>query len=265
MKISHVARVDMTAARLGSRSRTDVASATTSDRPETSQFTSKKEKGTIKMIKASKLITHLALSLVLSGMSDYTHASGKKADYGIGSDWDGESLGSLGFSDTASSYGGGNTREQKLDELSGIRKHMFKGSLEITPNNLASIQEHTVLYESSFGAYDRGVFVKAWKASLGTDQLLEILLKFTHITKFKFDVIWDKDVDLSETISRSVQFFSDLGELSIAGCRLTDQGMDDVIESIQNPDKLKILDIKSNGLTSAVVLKIRERFTKLID
>ena len=218
------------------------------------------------MKKISHVITILTLSLLLCSMSDYTHASSKKSDYGIGPDWDGESLGSIGFSDTASSYGGGNSQQQKLDDLHEIRKYMFKGFLEITPANYESVLNYTTMYESSFRLYNQGIFVKGWKSSLGTEHLVDLLLFFGHINKFKMTVVWDNEnVDMSETICRGIQFFEKLGELTISGCRLTDDNMTDIMDSIRNPDILQILNVRENRLTSSSVSKIKERFLKLID
>src|SRR3990167_4064174 len=128
----------------------------------------------------------------------------EKGAYDIGEDWEKTSVGSRGISSAASSSGGkgGYGQEEgaiKLDALPEIRKYMFKGFLEITPDNIEGFLQHSDVYATSFSQYDRGVFVKHWKSSLGTERLLELLLKFTHINKFRLGIVWDQpDVDVSE-------------------------------------------------------------------
>ena len=168
--------------------------------------------------------------------------------------------------ESASSFGGSDSVETRLDDISDIRKHMFKKFLEITPENYEGLLQYSEMYTTSFSSYDLGLFVKRWKSSLGTDSLLDLLLKFTNINKFKIEIVWDnRDVDMSETISRSVQFFGNLGELTLSKCQLTDSGLEDILESLKNPDSLKILDIRENRLSESILPKIREYLMNLID
>ena len=203
--------------------------------------------------------------VLISGLIQTTLWSAEK--YDIGDDWDNQSIQSFGFSDAASTIRGGvSLQPQDLTALKELRRHFLKGYLEITPDSLESIQQYTMMYESSFDAYTGGIYVKRWKTSADRESLQEFLFKFTRITKFKMEPVWDRDdEDFAETIMRSVQFFGDLGELAIAGCRLTDRHMEDILESVPSPDKLKILDIRNNNLTPGVLPRIQERFTRLID
>ena len=202
---------------------------------------------------------------LISGLIQTTIWSAEK--YDIGEDWDNQSIQSFGFSDSASTIrGGAPLQQQELTALTELRRYFLKGYLEITPDNLETIHQYTMMYESSFGIYAGGVYVKRWKTSADRESLQEFLFKFTRITKFKMEPVWDRDdEDFAETIMRSVQFFGDLGELAIAGCRLTDRHMEDILESVPSPDKLKILDIRNNNLTPGVLPRIQERFTRLID
>lgn len=213
-----------------------------------------------------KMIKRLLFCVGISGMITAALWSAEK--YDIGEDWDNQSIQSYGFSDAASTIrgGGATLQQQDLTALTELRRHFFKGYLEITPDSLESIQQYTLMYESSFGRYTGGVYVKRWKTSADRELLQDFLFKFTQVTKFKMEPVWDRDEeDVAETIIRSVQFYVDLGELSIAGCRLTNSHMEDILDSIVNPDKLRILDIRTNNLTATILPRIQEKFTKLID
>ena len=212
------------------------------------------------------MMKKILFCLGITGMITATLWSAEK--YDIGDDWDNQSIQSFGFSDAASTIRGGDgvLQQQDLTALKELRRHFFRGYLEITPDSLESIQQYTMMFESSFDRYGGGVYVKRWKTSANREALQDFLFKFTQITKFKMEPVWDRDdEDFAETITRCVQFFGDLGELAIAGCRLTDRHMEDMLESIPSPEKLKILDIRNNNLTPRVLPRIQERFTKLID
>lgn len=213
-----------------------------------------------------KMMKRLLFCVGISGMITATLWSAEK--YDIGDDWDNQSIQSYGFSDAASTIrgDGGAIQPQDLTALKELRRHFLKGYLEITPDSLESIQQYTMMYESSFDMYTGGVYVKRWKTSQDREALQDFLFKFTQITKFKMEPVWDRDdADFAETIMRSVQFFGDLGELAIAGCRLTNSHVEDIMDSIPNPEKLRILDIRNNSLTVAILAKVQEKFTKLID
>ena len=219
------------------------------------------------MKQATLSLKVLSTFLLLCGMNLVSCVwSMEKGSYDIGENWETGSLDSRGFTGDPTATGRSGFKETHLEDLPEIRKYMFKGSLEITPENYEGLLQFSDLYGTAFGSYDRGVFVKRWKSSLGTDVLLDLLLKFTHINKFKIEVVWDSgDVDMSEIIARSVQFFGDLGELTISKCQLTDSGLEDILESLKTPDILKILDIRENRLSDSVLPKIRERLIRLID
>ena len=213
-----------------------------------------------------KMMKKILFCLGITAMITATLWSAEK--YDIGDNWDNQSIQSLGFSDAASTMrgDGGVLLPQELTALKELRRHFLKGYLEITPDSLESIKQYTMMYESSFDMYTGGVYVKRWKTSQDRESLQEFLFKFTQITKFKMEPVWDRDdEDFAETIMRSVQFFGDLGELAIAGCRLTDRHMEDILDSVPSPEKLKILDIRNNNLTPGVLPRIQERFTNLID
>jgi hypothetical protein len=214
----------------------------------------------------SNVIKRIVFCIMISGFVNETLWSMER--YDVGDDWDNQSIQSYGFSDSASTIRGGGAplQPQDLTALTELRRHFFKGYLEITPDNIESIQQYTLMYESSFGRYTGGVYVKRWKTSADRESLQEFLFKFTEITKFKMEPVWDRDdEDFAEILIRSVQFFNDLGELTIAGCRLTDGHMEDILESIPNPGKLRILDIRNNPLSVAVLPRIQERLPRLAD
>ncbi len=214
------------------------------------------------------LINKITMCLLLSGMNNFAWSMESRSmgnRYTVG-EWDNDSVSSHGISMMASSNGNSAFKETSLVDLKDLRKCFFKGWLEITSDNYECLLQYSEMHETAFNNYDRGVFIKQWKASLGADKLLDLLFKFTHITKFKLDVMWDQDdVDMAETISRSVQFFPSLTELTIAKCRLTDGGMTDVMESIESPALLRILDVRDNPLSEGILLQIREFFTNLTD
>jgi hypothetical protein len=207
----------------------------------------------------------LSTVFLLLGLSPCVWSSGYN-NYKVGDDWKDGTISDRGFSDSASMIGSGFAPEMKLDDVRDLRKYFLKGYLEITPENYEGLLQYSDMYESAFKAYDRGVSVKRWKTSLDTEKLSDLLLAFTNIRQFKVEMIWDREnVDISETLSRSVQFFGNLGELTISRCQLTDGGLEDILESLKSPETLKILDIRENRLSNSILPKIRERLIRLID
>lgn len=214
----------------------------------------------------SNVIKRIVFCIMISGFVNETLWSMER--YDVGDDWDNQSIQSYGFSDSASTIrgGGATLQPQDLTALTELRRHFFKGYLEITPDNIESIQQYTLMYESSFGRYTGGVYVKRWKTSTDRESLQDFLFKFTQITKFKMEPVWDRDDgDFADILIRSVQFFNDLGELTIAGCCLTDGHMEDILESIPSPEKLRILDIRNNPLSVAVLPRIQGKLPRLVD
>ena len=219
------------------------------------------------MKKTPLFLKILSTVLLLIGLSPCVWSSGyNSSNYKVGDDWKDGTFSDRGFSDSASMIGSGFAPEIKLDDVRDLRKYFLKGYLEITPENYEGLIQYSDMYESAFKAYDRGVYVKRWKTSLDTEKLSDLLLAFTNIRQFKVEMIWDREnVDISDTISRSVQFFGDLGELTISRCQLTDRGLEDILESLKSPETLKILDIRENRLSSSILPKIKERLIRLID
>jgi hypothetical protein len=166
--------------------------------------------------------------------------------------------------DQGSTLEWGMSASQRLDDFDEIREYMFKGYLEITPDNHLDLLNFAQTNKEIFKTFDRGVCVKQWKASIEQKQLIKLLLSFSRIDKFTFEMLGDGDAtDMSGPISRGVQFYQNLTELTLAGCKLDDKGMDDIIESIRNPGMITALDIRDNNLTNDSIQKIMETFVNL--
>jgi hypothetical protein len=130
-------------------------------------------------------------------------------------------------------------KTRKLTDIRKLRPYFDRGYLEINHNNCGTLLDYFKNYRISFFNYDRGVFVKNWKASVGFDSVRELLYSFTHIKSFKLRIEWDKEGDVTPLICQAIQFYENLETLDISNCHLTEANLEDVIKSIPYPDKLR--------------------------
>jgi len=154
-------------------------------------------------------------------------------------------------------------RGQKLAEIKNLKKYLFKGNIEITPENHQVLLKHSIFYETAFKTYDKGVTIKGWNASLGFEDLTNLLHNFENLRTFKINIKWDKEGDISETITRAIQFYENLTELDISNCRLTDEAMVDIMESVADPKKLSLLNVTENKLSKDTLISLKKHFPNL--
>ena len=156
---------------------------------------------------------------------------------------------------------------EKLTDKRDIRKHFFKGMLEITPKNYQILLKHSISSEAAFHSYDKGLSVKGWPVSMGMDSLMELLVSFSKVTRFKMDINWDtagQEEEVGEAIARSLQFYEQLTSLELSGCRLSNASWQEIVACIPQPICLKELDVRNNLLTEEIIRNIPGRFPNLI-
>ncbi len=86
----------------------------------------------------------------------------------IGEDYETGSIASMAITDVQSVAGvSGPSRasDEKLQDLTAVRKFMRRGMLEITPKSYQPIEQATMLYATAAGKYDKGIWDKGWDAS----------------------------------------------------------------------------------------------------
>ena len=153
---------------------------------------------------------------------------------------------------------------EKIKEFKPLFRRWF---LELTPDVCnESFLRYTEMYEQSFECYNKGIFVKGWKSLDDMTVLSEILHSFNAVTKVKIDIKWgDEEGDLSELILRTIPHYEDIAELHLPGCRLTHDHIEELLESIQRPEKLKILNLENNVFTHETEPFIRSRLEGLVE
>ncbi len=151
----------------------------------------------------------------------------------------------------------------KLIDIKELKRYFFKGSLEITPENYQTLNKFTVSDAQAFQIYDKGVWLKKWKSSLGFEPLVDLLHSFEKVKIFKVQMDWDEEADVSEPLARALQFYGELTELDLINCKLSDQSVWDIIDSLPFPDKLKVLDLRENDLSPNTLEKIKDRLPNL--
>ncbi|ACE06262.1 hypothetical protein Aasi_0895 [Candidatus Amoebophilus asiaticus 5a2] len=150
---------------------------------------------------------------------------------------------------------------RRLVDFTELRRCFNRGNLEITPANYKLLLEFAQRHALSFQSYDRGVVVKGWEASGDFSELANLLLSFTSIKVFKFNVgAQEKEAEIAEVIARAVQFYEDMSDLDISGCKLNDATIQDTIQSIPYPEKLKFLNISNNQVSAKLVSTLKESF-----
>lgn len=154
---------------------------------------------------------------------------------------------------------------RKLMDIVQLRPYFDVGYLAIKNANYETILgfAENPKYKASFSNYSGGVFIKRWKASAGFDPLLDLLINFALIKSFKVRIEWGQEGNTADLISRSLQFFEALEKLDISNCGLTDANIQDILDSIPNPDKLKVLDMRNNNLGEDAQEKLQNHFKNL--
>ena len=151
---------------------------------------------------------------------------------------------------------------KKLTDFTELRRYFYKGYLELTPGNYAKLVETSQRYESSFMSYEGGIFVKGWETSNDLSNLIDLLVLFNKIKKFKINCARGDEAELAEVIGRAIQFYEELIELDLSGCKLSDTMMQDIMESIISK-KLKIINISDNNLSTEMVAILQLKFSNV--
>ncbi len=138
------------------------------------------------------------------------------------------------------------SRGQKLTDIKELKKYFFQGNLEITPENYQDLIKFTGFYTTAFQSYDKGIWLKKWKASLDFEPLVDLLYSFKKIKSFKVQMKWDQEADIAESLARAIQFYEDLVELDLANCKLSDTGMLVILGSLAVSHKLQSLNVIGN-------------------
>ncbi len=183
----------------------------------------------------------------------------------IGEDYETGSIASMGMTEVQSVAGGsGPSRasDEKLQDLTAVRKFTRRGMLEITPKSYHPIEQATMLYATAAGKYDKGIWIKDWGAIKDLDPLEDLLLRFTQIRKFKAEYSGPDLDGFAEMLEKSVQFYKALEELDLTGCSLG-KGIEEIVLSLGKPDNLKILRVKGNKLGSDDVISLHKHLSSL--
>ncbi|OJW71116.1 MAG: hypothetical protein BGO68_04700 [Candidatus Amoebophilus sp. 36-38] len=146
-----------------------------------------------------------------------------------------------------------------LTDMKELRRHFTKGYLEITPKNYKQLVEFSESQAASFTNYEGGLFVKGWETSSEFDALMDLLLSFNVIKKFKINSAREDKAELAEVIGKALQFYKELTELDLNGCGLGDGMIEDILESIAAPEKLRILNVSNNNLSTELVASLQVR------
>lgn len=152
-------------------------------------------------------------------------------------------------------------RKVELTDIRDIRRYFDRGYLEIDNTNCNTLLKFSEDYD--FNIYTGGVFIKGWNASEGFDPLIDLLLSFTQIKKFKLRIEWEKEQDVTYLIGSSLQFYVDLEDLDVSSCHLTDTNAQDIIDSIPNPENLTSLNVHNNLFSTGAQNELRDHFKNL--
>jgi hypothetical protein len=149
----------------------------------------------------------------------------------------------------------------RLSDIKELRKYFYKGYLEIIPKNYEQLIELTQRYESLFKNYEGGVFVKGWESARDLSSLIDLLVLFDKIKKFKINCASKDQTELGGVLGRAIPYYKELEELNLAGCQLSDAMMEDILEAIAFPEKLRKLDVSNNKLSVEMITSLQRRFS----
>jgi tetratricopeptide (TPR) repeat protein len=148
----------------------------------------------------------------------------------------------------------------RLSDIKGLRKYFYKGYLEITPANYDQLIKLAHQYESMFMSYEGGVYVKGWGRASDISRLIDLLILFSKIKKFKMNCLREDGAELDEVIVRGIQFYEELEEVDLGGCQLSECIVGDILESIVSAEKLRVLDVSNNKLSGEMIASLRRKF-----
>ena len=183
----------------------------------------------------------------------------------IGEDYETGSIASMAITDVQSVTGVSglvSVSEKKFQDIKEIRSLFRRGVLEITPDDYQLIEQSTMLHETAAEKLDKGVYVKGWERGQELASLEKLLLRFTHIRKFKAEYSGQDLEGFAGVLEKSVQFYEALEELDLTGCDLG-KGIEEIVLSLGKPNNLKILKVKGNKLGSDDVLALRKHLNSL--
>jgi TPR repeat protein len=151
-------------------------------------------------------------------------------------------------------------RHKKLVNNRELRKYFNKGNLEITPNNYKILLNYADKYASAFQSYDCGLLINNWNDLTDFSNLTDLLLAFTSIRAFTIDCSQAEETEVAEIIGKALQFYEDLMELDISGCKLNQKLLIDVLASIVYPKRIKKLNISNNQVSAAILSELQAKF-----
>ena len=183
-------------------------------------------------------------------------------------DYDTGSVYSLGMTDIESVTGSspaGQGSLKKLQDVTAVQKYIHQGMLEVTPDNYRALEQATDFYGDATKNFDEGLWIRGWKSSQGFDALSELLLRFDALKKLKVEINWGRKNQgaLAEVLEQAIQFYPQLEELDVTGCRLGDKGVGDILGSLEHPEKMKVIKVKENQLSKRGVEGIRRKLAGL--
>lgn len=157
----------------------------------------------------------------------------------------------------------GSPASQKLSDIKELKRYIYKGNLEVTPLNYQSLHKVAESHSEVFQQHGEGLWIKNWKASLGFEPLLDLLQSFEKVRRFKVQVEWDQEGDISEPLARALQFYEELTDLDLSGCKLNDEGVWDIMDALPAPKKLRSLHLQGNNLADDTLEKLKSHFPDL--
>ncbi len=153
-------------------------------------------------------------------------------------------------------------------EIQELEPYNRGGSIEITPENREEVKRLMGLKQQAFKGYDRGIHIKNWKSSIAKAELLEFLLRFKNIKKLKVGIEWEREnheEGVIEIIERATGSYTNLGNLDLSSCRLTDELLLKILEGLRDGSQLKILNIRKNYFKPGIIDKIKARVPGLLE
>ena len=159
--------------------------------------------------------------------------------------------------DSISSWGDSGRETTTLLNFDLTKPYINRQCLEIRPTNYMILHQSVrddFLHRGLFERWEETVTLY-WKSSLtfSNAPLVSLLEHLVSIRKFKIVIEWDKATDgtISNFIEHSIQHYTNLEELDLSGCCLTDNALEGIVASISRKTNLKKLDVRKNPLLTA--------------
>src|SRR5690606_13234509 len=109
--------------------------------------------------------------------------------------------------------------------------------------------------------YEGGIFLKGWQKPDEVVSLKTLLRSFKKIKKLKINSGMEDNTNFAKEVIRAMQFYKNLVEFDLSGFQLSDGMMEDIMESIAAPEKLKVLNVSNNTLSAELVSILEEKFS----